>query len=383
MRHFQYLTLRDFILSIISIVILISIFGGFLMYILKITQTKNTEKSTVNNQTPTPSITTIPKPFLIKGSIPYWDQEEAIKSFEENVSVFNYVNLFWYFLGSDGSVMKYTYANEDQSIIDFAHANNVKVSAVITNLPEGSGSWSSKREKNVISNEEVRQKHIENIVEKLEEFNFDGVIIDYELLKPNTREEYSNFIRELSQALYRENKILTVVLHPKTGEKVKGEEISAYQDWEALSKYSDQLQIMGYSEHTDEDPPGPIAGVDWIEKIIEYAKSKNIALEKLFLGIPLYGYDWNKNSSFPAKGLTFANVQNLLAIYNVSEEWDEKSDSPHFDYGTSHEVWFENARSVEEKIKLAKESGLAGVTFWRLGGEDPKIWEIVKKYRLP
>lgn len=338
---------------------------------------KNTTRQLTNTSTVSTSPTIVRTELLIKGSIPYWDQKEAFKSFEENVSVFNYVNLFWYFLGNDGSVVKYRYANEDQSIIEFAHKNNVSVSMVITNLPED-GSWSSERVENVISDETLRQKHIENIVYKLRELNFDGVIIDYELLRPNVREEFSVFIQELSVALDAENRILTVVLHPKTGENISGEEISRFQDWKTLAKYSDQLQIMGYSQHSDEDAPGPIAGANWVEKIIEYAKSTDVPAEKIFLGIPLYGYDWNKSSEESARGLTYEEVKSLMLQKNKSEEFDDISKSPHFTYD-DRDVWFENAKSVLTKAQLAQNAGFAGITFWRLGGEDPSIWEMLQQ----
>ncbi|WFR71357.1 hypothetical protein P9209_20230 [Prescottella defluvii] len=59
--------------------------------------------------------------------------------------------------------------------------------------------------------------------------------------------------------------------------------------------------------------------------------------------------------------------------------WDETSRSAHFGYlldGIAHEVWFENARSVEAKADLARHHGLAGIALWRLGGEDPSIWRL-------
>jgi len=325
------------------------------------------------------------KTFFVKGSIPYWDQENALNDFKNHVENFNYINLFWYYLGQDGMIQKYEYANEDRSIIAFAHENNVKVSAVITNLPDYSGAgWNSGRVENILINDEMRQSHIQNIVNKLRDYNFDGVIIDYELVRPSARDKFTNYVRELKEALRPENKILTVVLHPKTGENVDNEKIGVFQDWKGLSVWADQLQIMGYSEHTDTDPSGPIASLPWVGKIIAYLESLNIPKDKLFLGIPLYGYDWNKDNDTAAEDLTFNDVRSLLSTYGAEEKWDNIRESPYFTYtknGRKHEVWFENAKSVLAKVNIAKNAGLAGVTFWRLGEEDPEVWESLKSLR--
>ncbi len=316
--------------------------------------------------------------FFIKGSIPYWDQENAIISFKANKNVFNYINVFWYYLNYDGSIQKYEYAKEDTELIKFAHENNIKVSAVITNLGENPEKWDSGRVEEVINSTANRKNHITQILNKLNEKEFDGVIIDYELLKPTTRNNYTLFIKELSEEMKKNNKITTVVLHPKTGENVKGESISRYQDWQKLTQYADQVQIMGYSEHTDEDEPGPIAGIDWVGKIVNYTLSLNIPVEKVFLGIPLYGYDWDKNSKESAAGLTLEEVSKLIKKENANVEFDKFKKSPMFRYD-SHEVWFEDKDSIKFKTDLAYKSGFAGVTFWRLGGDDSAVWQMIEE----
>lgn len=325
------------------------------------------------------------KGLLIKGSIPYWDQPNAFSSFQEHIVLFDYVNLFWYYLGKEGEVVKYDYTIEDRSIIEYAHKHNVKISAVIANLPEFSAAtWDSKRVEDIVFDDKRRQSHIQNIIVKLKDLNFDGIIIDYESVQPVARVAFSRFIQELSIALHKENKILSVVLHPKTGERVAGEENAWFQEWKTLAKYSDQLQIMAYNEHWDESDAGPVASTPWTKRIIEYARRQNIPSEKLFLGIPLYGYDWNKKDESSAVGLTFSEAQRLMSEYNAEVKWDGQDQSPYFTYerrGDTHEVWFENAKSVAEKTKLAKNAGFAGITFWRLGGEDPEVWKEVESHK--
>lgn len=336
--------------------------------------------------TPTITPTTIlqKRQFFVKGSIPYWDQENAYRSFQTHTSSFDYVNLFWYYAGTDGAIEKYQYAKEDPEIITYAHEHNVQTAAVITNLPEN-GSWDSSRVEDIIDSETLRSNHIQQIVQKLDDLNFDGVIIDYEDIQPSAKEAYTLFVRELSTQLHINNKFLTVVLHTKTGNNLKSEKIGAFQDWKKLSLYADQLQIMGYSEHWDAGEAGPIASIPWLKKIIKYVDYLNIPKGKVFLGIPVYGYDWDVTSKEDASALTFEDTQNLLETYDVQEQWDGVLKSPHFSYekdNHNHEVWFENAKSMQAKVDLAYNAGLAGVTFWRLGEEDPEIWSDLRQYRL-
>ena len=327
--------------------------------------------------------TTQKSDFIIKGSIPYWDQDGAFSSFRKNVNTFDYINLFWYYLGDTGTVEVYKDAEDDKSIIDFAHANRVEAFAVITNLSDKKGAtWNSDLVESVIKNKASRAKHISRIIEKIEEFDFDGVTIDYEDVRKSQKENFSSFIEELSTALHQNGKIVAVALHAKTSDSDSGN--GAFQDWETLAKYADHLNIMAYGEHWDESSAGPIASVGWVEKIIEYAQSLDIPSEKFILGIPLYGYDWNKDDDTAAKGLIYEDAQNLLIEFDKEEQWDVKSSSSYFFYeyeDENHEVWFENSRSVMVKIELAKKAGFAGVTFWRLGGEDQKVWEAVDSLR--
>ena len=328
---------------------------------------------------PKPTISPTPqptpkKPLQVKVSIPYWDQQKAVESFKENVDLINYVSLFWYFLGSDGQIHKYNFVKEDLSIINFAHENGVKVEVVITNLPE-SGDWDSDRVKKALANDQLRQKHIEEIVALTQKLDIDGIDIDYEQLEEDLTDDFSKFIQDLGQALRDKGKYLGVALHPKSDDGIGAKNGASSQDWQAAAKGADRLYIMAFGEHWDEGEPGPIASLPWVERIIKYAQSLGIEKSKLFLTIPLFGYEWEEDSDRAAKGLTYNDVSKLLDKYG-GEEWDENASSPHFHYDDGEkEVWFENARSVKLKMELADSAGFAGITFWRLGGEDPQIWK--------
>jgi spore germination protein len=90
------------------------------------------------------------------------------------------------------------------------------------------------------------------------------------------------------------------------------------------------------------------------------------------MGIPNYGYDWplpfEKGTT---KAKTIGNVEAVrLAIkYGVPIQFDEYAQSPFFQYtedNVTHEVWFEDARSIQAKLNLIEEYGIKGAGYWQI-----------------
>ncbi|OGY25890.1 MAG: hypothetical protein A2Z11_04145 [Candidatus Woykebacteria bacterium RBG_16_43_9] len=318
---------------------------------------------------------------LVLGWIPFWDQDTAFATFKQNADLFTHVSLFWYLLRSDGSVKKYIYAQEDTSIINFARARGVKVLALVANLPDEDegGDWDAARVNKVISSEAARKKHVTDLVNLAKKHNFDGINIDYEALKGYQKTSFTLFIKDLANNLHQNGKILAVALHPKPRENDPAySNGSQAQDWEKLAGYADQLHLMTYEQHWETSGPGPISAVPWVRSILDYAK-KLIPSYKLFAGVPLYGYDWG--GSAKAEGLTYQEVQNLIKRYKPKIVWDASAKTYHFSYivgGISHAVWYEDDASFNAKMDLFNEISVPNVAFWRLGGEDTRVWSSLR-----
>ena len=66
-----------------------------------------------------------------------------------------------------------------------------------------------------------------------------------------------------------------------------------------------------------------------------------------------------------------------LKKYNPKIVWDANAKTNYFSYrdgSINHTVWYENNRSVSEKISLFNDIGIENIAFWPLGDEDPLIW---------
>jgi len=140
-------------------------------------------------------------------------------------------------------------------------------------------------------------------------------------------------------------------------------------------------------------PPMAVAPLPSVRRVLDYALTE-IPADKIFLGIPNYGYNWKLPYE---RGVTAAvTLGNLtavdLAIETGSEIiFDELSQSPYFYYtdssGAARVVWFEDVRSLRGKFELVSEKSIRGCGYWNLMRPFPQnflllnsMFNIIKVY---
>lgn len=321
-----------------------------------------------------------PTTFQLLGWIPYWDQSAAIASYRARPELFDFLGVFWYAVNEDGVIRPYPYATIDQDFVRSAQGHGTKVLAVITNLPpeDEGGDWDADRLDLVLADGPARTSHVADIMRLVESEGFDGINIDYEQMRANQRQHFTDFIQELAQALHAKNKILGVSLMPKVSESnPQFSNGSQAQDWQQLGQHADHLYVMTYEQHWENSDPGSVAALPWMRSIMAYAR-RLIPADKLFGGLPMYGYDWPAGQ--PATGLTYAQVQTLINTHQPEVQWDDQANSWSFNYQQGvvpHTVWFEDARSAAAKHQLFQQFGVGNAAVWRLGNEDPRLWQIL------
>ena len=119
-----------------------------------------------------------------------------------------------------------------------------------------------------------------------------------------------------------------------------------------------------------------------VRKILQYATTE-IPSEKILMGMPNYGYDWTLpyTRGTAASSIGFMAAHDLAIRYNSEILYDESSQTPYFYYnenGTRHVVWFDDAKSIDAKLRLIDEFDLAGASYWTVNRCFIPNWEIVQ-----
>ncbi len=281
--------------------------------------------------------------------------------------------IFSYGFRPDGSLVP----ADDAELLAAAREFNVAPMLVLTSIGDD-GRFSTETVTAVLNNPTARQNLIRNLTETASRLGYAAVNSDLEYIAPTDREQYNAFISELERSLDNVGIQLDVSLAPKSSGMQRGLLYEAI-DYPALGAAADTLLLMTYEWGYTYSEPRAVAPINLVRQVVEYAVSV-IPSEKLELGVPNYGYDWELpwREGVPARAIGNVQAAALAADRGVVIEYDEIAQTPHFNYtaedGTEHEVWFEDARSIAAKLALVEEYNLRGIGVWQIMRWFPGLW---------
>ena len=236
----------------------------------------------------------------------------------------------------------------------------------------------------------ARENIIANVVELALKYGFDGINIDFENMKMKDKDEFSQFIREFSATLRRNNLVASVDVNVPDG----SETWSLCYDHKAISDACDYMMLMAYDQY-GRTKAGPVASLTWVEnninKVIEREK---VDRQKLVLCVPFYSkYRKDKITmsgdeeilkGISTSTLYMKSVKNYLANpkFKGSVTWDEELGQYYVEYRNQNvleRIWAEDENALKEKVKLVNKYNLAGVASWRWGFETPESWQVINE----
>ncbi|UII55979.1 glycoside hydrolase family 18 protein [Cytobacillus spongiae] len=260
-----------------------------------------------------------------------------------------------------------------------AKANNVVLMMVITN--QENDQFSDELGRILLNDLAIQEKFLTNIVTTAKKYGFKDIHFDFEYLRPADREAYNNFLRKAKTRFKQEGWLLSTALAPKTSATQKGKWYEGH-DYKVHGEIVDFVVIMTYEWGYSGGPAMPVSPIGPVRDVLEYAISE-MPPSKILMGQNLYGYDWTlpfKEGTI-AKAVSPQQAIQLAADNNVPIQYDYKAQAPYFNYvdgdGKRHEVWFEDARSIQAKFDLIKELNLRGMSYWKLGLSFPQNWLLI------
>lgn len=360
--------------------------------------------------------------------VPWWADEAGTKSALEHINKLDVIYPFTFEVSADGT-LKNRVDFSDKHWKDLFKQTSKKDVLVIPTI-----AWFNGAEiHETLSNKKAREEHIEDIVRVVKTNRFDGVNIDYESKLSETVDDYSLFLKELKRALGK-NRYLTCTIEartpPESRWRVVPEEVEYANDYKAINRYCDWVEIMAYDQQRSDwklnekrrgVPYIPVADTEWVEKVVKLALEE-IDNDKIMLGVATYGRAWDVTvASDWYKDYKQVASLNQPRILELAEKYDApigraQGGEAVMSYFPEDSVWkifnelptpagtpkgyeaaakallvatyadveipvrfvsWSDAEAVAEKVDLVDTYDLRGTAIFKADGEeDEELWEL-------
>ena len=311
--------------------------------------------------------------LALGGWIVPWQHDAGVASVAQSRGAVGDVFLFAARLDADALPVLDARARSWRETVDAARSGGARVWLTIVNdRVTGSAPPVLKDAEavhRVLSDPGLGQRHRAALVALAKQLEADGIDVDFENLASAERDAFTRFARALAADARAAGLALSITVQPKTGpSSSRG---PGAMDWAALCGTADRVQVMLYNEHNASTEPGAIAGLAWIDRVIDYGLSVCPA-SKLVPVIKVSGMDWGPRD---AVWRTHTDVAAIVARERPRAHRERFNRVPWFVYRGAdgrHVVYFEDATSLAAKADRLRRRGLTSLVLWSLGSQDPE-----------
>lgn len=343
----------------------------------------------------------VKKPEIV-GFLPYWLLKQADKDYSQYITTLTYFGLA---LQSDGSIKKLNTPQEEEpgwtilkrdayaSRMTDAKNHGLKQSLLVISGDDNTIG-------DIIGDPVAHANTLmQEIAPIMKDKGFTDLNLDIESFidaSESARTNFTTFVSTVKNQLVAQNLgTLTLDLIPIALVKTK------LYDARSLGSIVDRVVLMTYDYHyIGSLTSGANAPIDGAGTRIEYDTKtavqeaiKAIPKEKILLGVPLYGYEWetlsnaSESATIPGGSSTASSrrVADILSsCASCSAQFDPVAREPYLIYPEQdyyNQIYFENESSMKEKINLAKTYQLGGIALWALGYEDATMLRPLTDYK--
>lgn len=276
------------------------------------------------------------------------------KYLEIAVQSLNVLSITGYKVGRDGQLHAPS-AEQQRAIASLAGRSALKILPLVTLTSSSEG-------RKLLASESCRQRAIGNLAALAQDGLYTGLHLDFEYLPPEDAPKLATFLKELRSKL--NGKKLTMAVFPPVDFPEKW---SGFHNLDLIGPHLDEIVLMCYDYHRPGTVAGPVVDFEWAKRnIVQVLKS--IRPEKVWLGMPAYGYDWPKNGK--PKVVSARQGVKLGAKFGAVRHLSGTLYFQYSDHTGLHDVYVADLETRKRMEDLARSFELRGVATWRLGFEE-------------
>lgn len=306
---------------------------------------------------------------LIWHQVTSQDSNAAFSEDMQDVTGVNVVSPTWFSISSNDGDLSSLASSE---YVTAAHEKGMEVWGLMDNFNAETDTTT------VLGNTSSRENLEGQLITEALNNGMDGINIDIETLPEEASESYVQFMRELSVKCRNNNLVLSVDVPPPY-------DFNTHYNRKALGEVVDYMMVMGYDEHYVGSEAGSVASLSYERNGIT-GTLESVSKDKIISGIPFYTRLWKTNASgeVSSQAIGMDHADEILSQYKVTAAWSEETSQDYAEFtdeeGNFCQIWLENEKSIEEKMKLVQQYDLGGVAEWKLGFERAAIWNVIEKY---
>jgi len=230
----------------------------------------------------------------------------------------------------------------------------------------------------ILTDAPTRAAWLDRLTRLAADVGYDGISIDFEAGPASDRAALSSFVDDLAARLHADGRKLSICVSPKTHESLTHPRAGIF-DYAHLAQSADWVFVMAWGLHWSTSAPGAQDDITWTKQVADYVATMPDPA-KFVYGTNLYAMDWpaGGGTSHPGTAYEHGDIVPRLPGLGATVTLDTTSDAYHATYtdgdGVGHDVWFPQYDTIGDRMRAARQDGLGGVGFWRLGREDQRLW---------
>ncbi|MES2310384.1 MAG: glycosyltransferase [Verrucomicrobiota bacterium] len=314
------------------------------------------------------SVSTASSKEIHLGFYAEWDPN-SFQSLKTNQERLTHITTEWFTLrGFYGEVT----VDSDPKLLEYLEDQNISFLPMLTNL--SGDEWVPEAVEAILSpNHERHLVFINEVIRHLNEFPNAGVLIDFQNIDPVYRGALTALLRDLAAKLHEQKKELWLTIPV-------GRDLKVF-DLDALSGFVDRFVAVLHDENSETDAAGPVASQNWFEGWLRVLMGYGDP-HQWVIALGNYGYDWTSGHA-KAETIAFGDIMSRARASKVTKILNQpptrNGTFTYQDGDVSHEVWFLDALTFANQLKAAREFGVGGEALFRLGTEDPHLWDLWAK----